>query len=136
MSTWRLHPKLRSDTHPVLKLELCDVRLMDDANYPWLILVPRVTSAVELTDLSISEQGRLLEEIGMASRAMQAEFRPDKMNIAMLGNVVRQLHVHVIARFRVDPAWPMPVWGRVATVPYSCTAATTRCRGLRARLLP
>jgi len=136
VSGWALHPQLRDDSHPVAMLALCEVRLMDDANYPWLILVPRIIDAVELTDLPRSEQGQLLEEIGMASRALQAEFRPDKMNIAMLGNVVPQLHVHVIARSRDDPAWPMPVWGRVAAVPYSAAAATTRCSDLQARLLP
>jgi len=136
VSGWALHPQLRDDSHPVAMLALCEVRLMDDANYPWLILVPRIIDAVELTDLPGTEQAQLLTEIGTASRALQAQFRPHKLNIAMLGNMVRQLHVHVIARFLDDPAWPMPVWGRAAAVPYSAAAATTRCSDLLARLLP
>jgi diadenosine tetraphosphate (Ap4A) HIT family hydrolase len=125
---WKLDPKLEADSHPVASLALCDVRLMDDANYPWLVLVPRVAEMRELVDLSGTQQQRLLDEIGQASRALQALFRPHKLNVAALGNVVAQLHVHVIARQLDDPAWPAPVWGRVEARSYEPEALVERVR--------
>lgn len=94
-------------------LPLSDVLLMDDVNYPWLILVPRITGAVEWVDLSPADQHRLLDEVTLAGGALRHLHAPDKLNIAALGNVVAQLHVHVIARFAGDAAWPKPVWGAV-----------------------
>jgi len=116
---WQLHPQLASDTHPLAQLRLCELRLMDDSNYPWLILVPRVTGAQELVDLRGAERHLLSDEIDHAARALRTVFRPRKLNVAALGNIVPQLHVHVIARFEDDPAWPAPVWGRVAARPYT-----------------
>ena len=118
MNTWHLHPQLADDTTPVIELPLCEVRLMDDANHPWLVLVPRVADAVELIDLDAAQRTQLTAEIDQASRALKALFKPHKLNIAALGNLVPQLHVHVIGRFEHDPAWPAPVWGRVAARPY------------------
>jgi diadenosine tetraphosphate (Ap4A) HIT family hydrolase len=92
---------------------------MDDTNYPWLVLVPRVADAQELLDLRAPERHLLSDEIDRAARALRAVFRPRKLNVAALGNVVPQLHVHVIARFEEDPAWPAPVWGRVAARPHT-----------------
>ena len=129
---WTLHPQLAQDTHPVAHWPLCEVRLMDDANHPWLILVPRVAEAVELIDLDEERQAALLREITLASRALRAEFRPDKLNVAALGNVVPQLHVHVIARFRTDIAWPRPVWGTATAQPYTPEALVGRIERLRA----
>jgi diadenosine tetraphosphate (Ap4A) HIT family hydrolase len=114
-----LNPQLDADTHPVATFALSDVRLMDDANYPWLVLVPRVAHAQELLDLDQSQRHALSDEIERASRALRAGFKPFKLNIAALGNLVPQLHVHVIARQQDDPAWPSPVWGRVAARPYT-----------------
>ncbi len=116
---WHLHPQLADDTHPLAQFALCEVRLMDDANHPWLILVPRVENAVEVIDLDASQQAQLMQEIDRASRALQVAVKPHKLNVAALGNVVPQLHVHVIARFHDDIAWPRPVWGMATAQPYS-----------------
>lgn len=131
---WELHPQLASDTHPIAGLALCDLRLMDDANYPWLILVPRVAGARELIDLDAAGQAALMDEISRVSRAMQALFRPHKLNVAALGNLVPQLHVHVIARQPDDPAWPAPVWGRVQARSYEPELLVARVRELRGTL--
>ncbi len=106
-----LDPRLVTDTVAVADLPLCRVLLMNDARWPWLILVPRRTGVRELIDLSPAEQQVLTGEIALASHAMKALYAPDKLNVAALGNMVEQLHVHVIARWRGDPAWPAPVWG-------------------------
>lgn len=116
---WHLHPQLADDTHPVAHLPLSELRLMDDANHPWLILVPRVAGAIEWIDLDAGQQEQLTREIDTVSRALQAAFKPHKLNVAALGNQVSQLHVHVIARFEHDIAWPRPVWGMAAALPYS-----------------
>lgn len=131
MSEFQLHPQLAADTLLVAALPLCDVLLMNDANYPWLILVPRVPGASELLDLGESDRARLWREIDIASQALRELFAPDKLNIAALGNVVSQLHVHVIARFKNDAAWPKPVWGAQPAKPYSATEIAERVDTLR-----
>lgn len=131
---WHLHPQLGEDTHPVASWPLCELRLMDDANHPWLILVPRVAAAVEITDLDPAQQQQLVREVDQASRLLQAAFRPHKINVAALGNLVPQLHVHVIARYREDIAWPKPVWGMAAAQPYAPEALVERIGTLRAAL--
>jgi diadenosine tetraphosphate (Ap4A) HIT family hydrolase len=131
---YELHPQLAADTHPLAALELCELRLMDDANYPWLVLVPRVPAAREMIDLDATQRHRLTDEIDLAARLLRDAFRPHKLNVAALGNVVPQLHVHVIAREEGDPAWPAPVWGRVAARPYPPEALVERVRLLRDRL--
>lgn len=128
---WHLHPQLADDTHPLAHWPLCDVQLMDDANHPWLILVPRIEGATELTDLDPAQQAALTAEIDRACRALQTAVQPHKLNVAALGNVVPQLHVHVIARFRDDIAWPRPVWGTAAAQPYSPEALVERVARLR-----
>lgn len=110
-STWSLHPQLAHDTVPVGDLDLSRVLLANDANYPWLILVPRKAALVEIIDLAENEQVQLLGEIAKAARMLKAVTECEKLNIAALGNVVAQLHVHVIARRHSDAAWPKPVWG-------------------------
>jgi diadenosine tetraphosphate (Ap4A) HIT family hydrolase len=129
-----LHPQLAADTHPLWSLSLSDVRLMDDANYPWLVLVPRVPDARELIDLAPEQRRQLTDEIDHAARALRDVFRPFKLNVAALGNLVPQLHVHVIARYEDDPAWPAPVWGRVAARPYTPEELVERIRLLDAAL--
>ena len=131
---WHLHPQLADDTHPVASWPLCELRLMDDANHPWLILVPRVVDAVELIDLSVAQQAELMREVGVASRMLQGEFKPYKLNIAALGNLVPQLHVHVIARYQDDIAWPRPVWGMAAAQPYLPEMLVQRIEALRRAL--
>ena len=128
---WHLHPQLADDTHPVASWPLSELRLMDDANHPWLILVPRVVEAVELIDLSPQQQAELLREVGVASRVLQSVFEPHKLNVAALGNLVPQLHVHVIARYQEDIAWPRPVWGQAAMKPYTPEALVERIAALR-----
>jgi diadenosine tetraphosphate (Ap4A) HIT family hydrolase len=131
---WQLHPQLAADSHPLAAFALSELRLMDDANYPWLVLVPRVAGARELTDLKRAQRHALSDEIDRASRALDALVRPFKLNVAALGNLVPQLHVHVIARFEDDPAWPAPVWGRVAARPYTPEQLVERIAGLQAAL--
>lgn len=128
---WQLDPRLAEDTYPVAAGGLCELRLMDDANYPWLVLVPRVPDMRELIDLAVAQQRLLLDEIGRASHALQTLFRPHKLNVAALGNVVAQLHLHVIARQLDDPAWPAPVWGRVEARAYEPEDLVERVRQLR-----
>ena len=131
---WHLHSQLAEDTHPVAHFALCDLQLMDDANHPWLILVPRVENAVEWIDLDERQQTELTHEIGRACRVLQSVFQPHKLNVAALGNMVPQLHVHVIARFREDIAWPRPVWGMATAQPYSPEELVRRIERLRAAL--
>ena len=108
---FELDPTLAADTLEFVSFELCDVRLMNDARFPWLILVPRRHAAVEILDLDRADQDFLWSEIRFAAGVLRAVYRPDKLNIGALGNQVAQLHVHVIARFHGDAAWPAPVWG-------------------------
>ena len=131
---YELHPQLAADTHPLAALALCDLRLMDDANYPWLVLVPRLPAARELIDLEPAQRRELSDEIDLASRLLRDVFRPFKLNVAALGNLVPQLHVHVIARFQEDIAWPRPVWGTAAAKPYTEEALVRRIEALRAAL--
>lgn len=133
-TAFALHPRLRQDCLPVTDLPLCRVLLMNDSQYPWLILVPRRTGLRELHQLQPADLQLFLRESIQVSRALEALFRPDKLNIAALGNQVPQLHVHHIARFASDPAWPAPVWGRLPPVPYPAEAAQTRLAALRRSL--
>jgi len=110
-SDWSLSPQLEKDTINVGDLPLSRVVVIKDANYPWLLLVPRRADAVEIIDLDEVEQAQLMTEISRVGRALKEITKCDKLNIAALGNVVPQLHVHVIARRSNDAAWPRPVWG-------------------------
>ena len=134
--TVQLDPRLAADTHPVGDLPLSRLLLMDDARFPWLILVPRIAGARELIDLDESDQHTLLSEVAAVGRAFEALLKPDKLNIAALGNVVAQLHVHVIARYASDAVWPHPVWGRGERVAYSATARRARIEALHDALKP
>jgi diadenosine tetraphosphate (Ap4A) HIT family hydrolase len=112
-SAWLLHPQLKQDTIDIGDLPLCKVLVIKDANYPWLLLVPRRPEKVEIIDLGEVEQAQLMAEVSRAARALKDITKCDKLNIAALGNMVPQLHVHVIARRTSDAAWPRPVWGVV-----------------------
>lgn len=129
-----LDPRLAADSHGVAELALSSLRLMDDSQYPWLILVPRVAGARELIDLDPAQRRQLGAETDQAARLLRQAFAPFKLNVAALGNVVEQLHVHVIARFRDDPAWPAPVWGRLPVRPYVAEHLAERLHRLRAVL--
>ena len=115
---YALHPQLADETVPVCDLDLCRVLLSKDANYPWLVLSPRREGLRDLHDLSGKDGDAALDEIRRCSQALVDLFGPDKMNVAALGNQVPQLHIHIIARFTSDPAWPGPVWGKVPPAPY------------------
>lgn len=132
---WSLNAQLAADTHALAALPLCDVRLMDNALYPWLILVPRITGAIEWIDLDTRDSHRLADEIAVVSHALRRTYSPEKLNIATLGNVVSQLHVHVVARFRNDMAWPGPVWGGDFSQPYPPALLSTCIASLRDAIL-
>jgi diadenosine tetraphosphate (Ap4A) HIT family hydrolase len=113
-----LHPTLACDTVEVIRLALCHVLLMKDRRFPWLVLVPERESVREIHELPAGDRAVLIEEIAQASEALMRLVRPNKLNVGALGNIVPQLHVHIVARFETDPAWPGPVWGSGAAVPY------------------
>lgn len=114
-----LNERLKNDTCLVGDLPLCRVLLMNDSRYPWLILVPRQADISEVFQLSAPQQQTLWQETTQVAHALNTLFAADKMNIATLGNVVSQLHMHVVARMRNDAAWPAPVWGIGTAEPYS-----------------
>ncbi len=131
---FRLDPQLAADTHCVGDFDLSRVLLMDDARFPWLILVPRRPHLRELIELPRDAQHELLDEINRCAHVLHALEKPDKLNIAALGNVVAQLHVHVVARQREDAAWPRPVWGVGTRVAYEPAALAQRIARLRTAL--
>ncbi len=132
--TFSIDPRLAADTLAIGELPLSRLLLMDDARWPWLILVPRIAGARELIDLDGNDRNALMDEVTQVARTLESLHRPDKLNIAALGNVVPQLHVHVIARHVGDAAWPKPVWGQGERVPYDASAASTRITALREAL--
>jgi diadenosine tetraphosphate (Ap4A) HIT family hydrolase len=134
VSDFVLDPRIEADSVGVADLPLSAVRLMRDANYAWLLLVPRVTYANEIVDLTPKDRAALMAEIALASEALRATAACDKLNVAALGNVVAQLHVHVIARRHDDPAWPKPVWGAVPAKSYPAGAAEALAETLATRL--
>jgi diadenosine tetraphosphate (Ap4A) HIT family hydrolase len=105
-----LDPRLESDSTFITTLELCDVRLSHNAAFPWILLIPRHDGISEIIDLDTSDQQLLMKEIVLASQVMQQLFQPTKLNVANLGNIVPQLHVHMVARYNSDKAWPHPIW--------------------------
>lgn len=108
---FELHPQLAADSFAIAKWPLCEVRLINDANYPWLVLIPQKPGLKDFDDLSLENMALAGEEIRAASTALRQLYRPDKLNVAALGNQVPQLHIHVVARFHCDAAWPNPIWG-------------------------
>ncbi len=129
-----LHERLAADTELVAELTLSRLLLMKDARFPWAILVPRLPNVREIHELTQADQRQLLAEITGLSAAMQREWRADKMNVAALGNMVPQLHIHVITRFEGDAAWPGPVWGVGEAEPYDPTALLQTVERLNAAL--
>ncbi len=133
-ATWSPHPQLASDTHGVGDLPLSRVLIIKDANFPWVILVPRRAGVSEVFDLNPEDQTQLMGEITRTGMALKEITACDKINIAALGNVVPQLHVHVIARSKSDAAWPQPVWGKLKPAPYD-TRTLREFAGLLTRAL-
>jgi diadenosine tetraphosphate (Ap4A) HIT family hydrolase len=129
-----LDPRLQADTQLVGTLALCEVRLMNDARFAWLVLVPRRADLVEITDLAADEQATLWQEVNRAGAALRATVPCNKLNLGALGNIVRQLHVHVVARCEGDAAWPGPVWGNGKAVAYHDDARTALITSLQRQL--
>ncbi len=116
--TFVLHSRLEADTIFIVDWPLCRILLMNDARYPWLVLVPRREGAVEIADLETADRALLMEEMIWAADAVLGQPGVVKLNVGALGNLVPQLHVHVVGRHPGDPAWPGPVWGHSPAVPY------------------
>lgn len=113
-----LDERLQKDTILLTRLPLCHLLLMNDSQFPWFILVPSLAGITELHHLSVSQQRQFSLESGALSKFLEELFTPETLNIAALGNVVRQLHVHHVARFTSDKAWPKPIWGLFEPQPY------------------
>lgn len=122
--------------HFIVDWPLCRVQLENDARYPWLVLIPRHAGLSELFDLPVPMRPHFFREVTLASERVAQALEPTKMNVGMLGNVVPQLHAHVIARFEGDPAWPAPVWARGEAVPYTDEQVTEAVEGFRVILGP
>jgi diadenosine tetraphosphate (Ap4A) HIT family hydrolase len=131
MTDFTLHERLAADTVELVRWPLSLVLLMKARQWPWLILVPRRPAIREIYELPDADQQVLMAEIARASRRLAQLVRPDKINVAALGNMVPQLHVHVIARFAGDPGWPGPVWGAVPPEPYAENELTQEVESLR-----
>lgn len=134
MSEFVLDARLLRDTRFIADLTLCRLLLMNDAHYPWCILVPRRADVREIHRLDERDRRQLGDEVTRVSAALEACTGAHKLNVAALGNVVAQLHVHVVARFDTDAAWPNPVWGKHPTVGYTANGATALIDSLRAAL--
>ena len=116
---FQLHPQLEKDTIPLGEFTLCKLLLSNDANYPWFILVPKRESITEIFQLSAVDQQQLIKESSYLSEKLMELFKPDKLNIAAYGNIVSQLHIHHIVRYKNDAAWPAPMMGVVPRIPYT-----------------
>lgn len=129
-----LHPTLAKDTLPVVQLQVCTVLLMNDSQYPWVILVPDRPDLRDLDQLEETDAQQVAAEIRQVSQHLRQLFQPTKLNVASLGNMVPQLHIHVVARYEDDKAWPRPVWGAFPPVPYTPEALEALLPRLRAGL--
>ncbi len=134
MSGFVLHPRLAADTAFVADWGLSRVLLMDDARYPWAILVPRRADAMEMFDLDAHDRAALTEEVVHVARTLKAMSGARKINIGALGNLVPQLHIHVVARSEGDAAWPGPVWGHGTAIRYEPARRDAFVEELRARM--
>ncbi|NVJ59539.1 MAG: HIT family protein [Gammaproteobacteria bacterium] len=133
---FRLDEKLSKDCDLVTELHFCQLLLMNDKQYPWLILVPKVSDIEEVYELTREQQHNLWDEVAETSKALKQIFNPDKLNIGALGNIVRQLHVHVVARFKEDIAWPGPVWGAHPPKAYPQDEKEKLIKKLKQKLVP
>jgi diadenosine tetraphosphate (Ap4A) HIT family hydrolase len=128
---FKLNERLAADTVLIRPLTLCQVLCMNNRIWPWLILVPARPDVTEIHHLPSSDRALLMEEVAQVSSVVEALFRPDKLNVAAIGNVVLQLHVHIVARRRDDPAWPNPVWGSGIGEPYDPAELDAQVKRLR-----
>lgn len=131
-----LDERIASSTTFIVELPLCNLYLQNESRFPWLVLVPRMDDVSELIDLSEEEQQQLTREIAIVSKLMQSMFKPDKLNVANLGNVVAQLHIHVVARYITDAAWPDPIWGKFSEpLKYSMAESETLVKKIQDQLV-
>ena len=129
-----IHSKLTADTINLGSFSLCEVLLMNDCRFPWIILVPKIADLQDFHEIPIQHREVLFQEIEQASEMIQKHWQVDKMNVAALGNQVSQLHIHVIGRRRTDEAWPNPVWGHGTPIPYDTTNMSTVIQSLKREL--
>ena len=134
MNNFLLDPRLAADSHFIADGPLSQIRLMDDARYPWLLLVPRVADLAEWIELDGNQQRLLLAEVNQAGKLVRAEPGVEKLNLGALGNVVRQFHVHLVGRHAGDPAWPGPVWGNGTALRFSPAQRQARIEAWQLRL--
>ncbi|QFY42309.1 HIT domain-containing protein [Candidatus Methylospira mobilis] len=135
-NAFELHPQLAADCFELGQFPLCRLLLMNESRYPWFILVPQRPELTEIHQLADDDQRRLIQESSVLARALERVFKADKLNIAAIGNVVPQLHLHHIARYRHDAAWPAPVWGKFQPLPYTDDARMQVADALTAALPP
>ena len=131
MRDFTLDPRLEKDSTFVIALELCDVRLHHNAAFPWILLVPRREDICEIIELTPLDRHLLMEEIVVASKVMRQLFQPTKLNTANLGNIVPQLHIHIVARYDHDKAWPAPIWNSGINLSYDSTPKIERIAHLK-----
>lgn len=131
-SLFNLHPQLKQDCIELADLPLCKLLLANDSAYPWFILVPKVNDITEIFQLDWQQQQQLLNESSLLSELLMQIFSGDKMNVAAIGNLVPQLHLHHVIRYKTDASWPKPIWGQQAATPYSASELTQ----LKDKLLP
>jgi len=129
-----LDPRLENDTFEIAEFPLCRALLMNDTRFPWVILVPRITGLTEIYQLSEADQQQLMLESNTVAKTLAEFVSADKMNVAALGNVVSQLHIHHVARYRGDDAWPAPVWGKGTAVPYTEEERQAICQQFKTEL--
>ncbi|NOT85342.1 MAG: HIT domain-containing protein [Methylococcaceae bacterium] len=129
-----MHPQLQQDSFSVGHFDLCELRLINDSQYPWCILVPKRLDIREVYQLNSADQQQLQIESCYLAEQLAVLYNADKMNIAAIGNVVPQLHIHHIVRFRQDKAWPAPVWGKYPAIPYSDSHRTETLKRLQQQL--
>ena len=118
-TVFQLHPRLRQDCITIGRFDLCQLLMMNDSQYPWFILIPEKAGITEIYQLSKPEQHALTDESSYLAENLATLYKADKMNIAAIGNLVPQLHIHHVVRYQTDKAWPAPIWGKFAAVPYT-----------------
>ena len=133
--TFKLDPRLQKDTFFVADLPTSRLLLMNDNQYPWFILVPRIAGVSETCQLSAAQQASVMSESNAVSQALLDLYTPTTLNVAALGNMVRQLHIHHIARFAEDKAWPAPIWGQFPSVAYTNNEAHTHINQILAHAM-
>lgn len=134
MTDFQLHPQLRQDCFSVGSLALSELLMMNDSQYPWFILVPRRAHIKEIHQLSAADRQTLLAESCLLAETLSEQYRPDKLNIAAIGNLVPQLHLHHVVRYQTDKAWPAPIWGKFPAVPYNGDQPEQRLARMREAL--